>query len=237
MGRVKPTAKIYLKFGSRKVVLPVNPEEISISYPTDNKDYDVIGTGQVVVQRKPALQEVSWEGFFPASTSDPYVNSGADDPEYYVKKIQIAMKSQQKIRLIITRDRLFDTNLRCIVSDFEITDKGGEPGDIYYSITLREYRDYSPRTVSIITSQGDGTQQQTADAAAEEERPVETPVLRVGATVIANGQYWYDSYGAKPFGTANNIQTTVTRIVEGNPYPVHIGSYGWLRADQLQIVG
>ena len=72
------------------------------------------------------------------------------------------MKNQQKIRLIITRNELFDTNLRCIVSEFEITDKGGEPGDIYYSIKLREYRDYSPRTVSIITSQGDGTQQQTA---------------------------------------------------------------------------
>ena len=139
MARVNPSAKIYLKFGSQKVLLPVNPEEISISFPTDNKDYDVIGTGQVVVQRKPALQEVSWEGFFPASSSDPYVNSRANDPEYYVKKIQTAMKSQQKIRLIITRDELFDTNLRCIVSEFEITDKGGEPGDIYYSIKLREY--------------------------------------------------------------------------------------------------
>ena len=84
MARVNPSAKIYLKFGSQKVLLPVNPEEISISYPTDNKDYDVIGTGQVVVQRKPALQEVSWEGFFPASSSDPYVNSRANDPaDYY----------------------------------------------------------------------------------------------------------------------------------------------------------
>ena len=54
MARVNPSAKIYLKFGSQKVLLPVNPEEISISFPTDNKDYDVIGTGQVVVQRKPA---------------------------------------------------------------------------------------------------------------------------------------------------------------------------------------
>ena len=228
---------MYLKFGSRKMVLPVNPEEISISYPTNNKDYDVIGTGQVVVPRKPALKEVSWEGFFPASRSDPYTDSDADDPEDYVRKIESAMRAKQKIRLIITRDRLYDTNMRCIVSEFETTDKGGEPGDIYYSITFREYRDYSPQTVSIITTPAADQPSSAAVATAEARRPVETPVMRVGATVIANGQYWYDSYGAKPFGTANNLQTTVSRIVDGNPYPILIGSYGWIRADQLQIVG
>lgn len=235
MGKVSPSAKIYLKFGSTKMIIPVNPEEITIKHPTDNKEYDVIGLGQIVVQRKPSLKEVSWEGFFPARTSDPYVNSGADSPDDYVKKIQSALKSKQKIRLIITRSKLYDTNMRCIVSDFETTDKGGEPGDMYYSITLQEYKDFSPQTVTIITQSQ--TPEQQPEATTTEERPVETPVLRVGATVIANGKYWYDSYGAKPYGTANNLQTTVTRIVEGNPYPVLIGSYGWVQADQLQIVG
>lgn len=219
------------------MVIPVNPEEISIKYPSDNKDYDVIGIGQVVVPRKPALKEISWESFFPASTSDPYVDADAYDPDEYVDWFENAMKKNQKVRLIITRDRLYDTNIRCIVSDFETTDKGGEPGDMYYSVTLREYRDYSPETVSIITTPAETAADQTVEATSEAERPVETPVLRVGAPVIANGQYWYDSYGSKPFGTANNLSTTVTRIVEGNPYPVHIGSYGWLTADQLQIVG
>lgn len=218
-------------------MIPVNPEEISIKYPSDNKDYDVIGIGQVVVPRKPALKEISWESFFPASTSDPYVDADAYDPDEYVDWFENAMKKNQKVRLIITRDRLYDTNIRCIVSDFETTDKGGEPGDMYYSVTLREYRDYSPETVSIITTPAETAADQNVEATSEADRPVETPVLRVGASVIANGQYWYDSYGAKPFGTANNISTTVTRIVEGNPYPVHIGSYGWVTADQLQIVG
>lgn len=218
-------------------MIPVNPEEISIKYPSDNKDYDVIGIGQVVVPRKPALKEISWESFFPASTSDPYVDADAYDPDEYVDWFENAMKKNQKVRLIITRDRLYDTNIRCIVSDFETTDKGGEPGDMYYSVTLREYRDYSPETVSIITTPAETAADQNVEATSEADRPVETPVLRVGASVIANGQYWYDSYGAKPFGTANNLSTTVTRIVEGNPYPVHIGSYGWLTADQLQIVG
>lgn len=232
MPQLEPDAKIYIEFGGGRMLLPVNPEEIEISYPTDNKDYDVIGIGQVVVQRKPSLKEVSWEGFLPASTEEPYVNVGASSPQSYVNSLLSAMEGKQKGRLIITRSRLYDTNMRCIVSDFKTTDKGGEPDDMYYSITLREYRDYSPRVVTLL-----GTGGAAAQATASAERPVDTPVLRVGAAVIANGRYWYDSYGARPFGTANNLQSTVTRIAEGNPYPIHIGSYGWLRADQLQIVG
>lgn len=233
--KVRSGTEIYLQFGSR-FRLPVNPEEIEIEHPSDNKDYDVLGIGQIVVQRKPALKEVSWEGFFPSSTDDPYVIDGALSPETYVERIKRAMERQIKGRLIITRSGLFDTNMRCIVSEFKTTDKGGEPNDIYYEITLREYRSYAPQTVQIVTTPPAGTEQ-AAEVATEQERPVETPVLRVGASVIANGKYWYDSYGAKPFGTANNLQTTVTRIVEGNTYPIHIGHYGWLSASQLQIVG
>lgn len=242
MSAINPSANIYLKFGGKKMVIPVNPEEIKVSYPTDNKEYDVIGIGKVVVPRKPALKEVSWDSFFPANTREPYVEHDAYYPNEYMKKIESAMKKKQKIRLIITRSELYDMNMRCIISDFETTDKGGEPGDMYYSIKLQEYRDYSPETVSITTassntSSDQGQTDQTAQATAEEERPVENPVMRVGATVIANGQYWYSSTGAKPFGTANNLQTTVTRIVQNAQYPICIGSYGWIAEDQLQIVG
>ena len=58
-----------------------------------------------------------------------------------------------------------------------------------------------------------------------------------GASVIANGVYCYDSGGGKPHGHANNLNTTVKRIVNGRPYPILIGSYGWTTASQLQITG
>ena len=61
--------------------------------------------------------------------------------------------------------------------------------------------------------------------------------MRVGAIVIANGTYCNDSYGSKPHGTANNIQTTVNRIVAGRAFPILIGSYGWITEAQLQVIG
>lgn len=240
MGQFKNSTSIYLKFGSTKIRIPVNPEEIEIKYSSNHKEYDILGVGEVVVQKRPGLREVSWKGFFPGGDSiDPYINKGAKNPEWYEKQIHKAMKSKQKGRLIISRSGLYDTNMRCIISEFETTDKGGEPGDIYYSLKLQEYRDYSPQTISIVTtpppsSGGESVQNNTAT---EQQRAVETPVLRVGATVVVNGEYCYDSYGGKPHGIANNISTTVTRIVTGNPYPVHVGFYGWVQESQLQITG
>lgn len=232
--------RIYLAFG-RRIRIPVNPEEISITYPSNNETYHVLGVGEIVVPRSPGLTEVSWQSFLPGDDGDPYTTSGAS-PDSVVKALTRAKKRKRSGRLIITRAGLLNTNLRCIIEDFETTDKGGEPGDLYYSIRLKEYRAHSAQTVTIVqppppAAAAPDQPAEAAQATAETERPVETPTLRVGAQVVANGNYWYDSYGSNPHGTANNLSTTVTRIVDTSPYPVHIGHYGWLTADQLQIVG
>lgn len=224
--------KIYIRFG-RRLLIPVNPEELNIRHPSQNERYHVLGKGEIVVPRAPGLTEVSWESYFPAETDDPFTQGGTS-AKSLVQAIKKAKKAGRIGRLVITRAGLLDTNLRCIIEDFETIDKGGEPDDIYYSITLLEYRSYEASTVVIAQP---ATEEAPAQAVEEAERPVETPVLRVGAQVVANGKYWYDSYGSKPYGTANNLSTTVTRIHDGNEYPVHIGHYGWLKADQLQIVG
>lgn len=218
----------------------MNPEEVEIQYPTDHKTYEVLGIGQIIVPRRPSLKVVSWEGFFPEDLGASYVNSGAESPANYVKQFEKAMKKKQKCRLIIVRSGSYDTNMKCVVSDFQTKDKGGEPGDAYYSVKFTEYRPYAPDTVTIIAENPApaGAEPATqAEAAVEAPREVEVPVLRVGAAVIVNGAYCYDSYGSRPHGTANNLSTTVTRIVSGNPYPVHVGHYGWVQENQLQITG
>ena len=43
--RIKNGCCIYIKFGSKKIKLPVNPEELEIEYPTNHQTYDVLGKG------------------------------------------------------------------------------------------------------------------------------------------------------------------------------------------------
>lgn len=238
--KVPNGTSIYLQFG-RKIKIPVNPSDISIKRPSNNKTYEVLDKGEIVVPMPAGLTEVSFESFIPSDSSAPYANSSIS-PKAFVKALENAKKNKTKGRLIISRSGLFDTNLRCIVEEFETKDKGGEPNDIYYSISLKEYRAYAPQTITIaqpvVPNASQQTQtQQTAQVIASIPRPVETPTLRVGASVIANGVYCYDSGGGKPHGHANNLNTTVKRIVNGRPYPILIGSYGWITAAQLQVTG
>lgn len=237
--KVPNGTEIYLQFG-RKLRVPVNPSDISIKRPSKNKTYEVLDKGEIVVPMPPGLTEVTFESFVPSDSSVPYAN-GSISPKAFIKALDDAKKNKTKGRLVISRSELFDTNLRCIVEEFETKDKGGEPNDIYYSITLKEYRAYAPQTITlaqpITPNATQTTTQQTAQVTAKVERPIETPVLRVGATVVANGTYCYDSYGGKPHGHANNLTTTVKRIVSGRAYPILIGSYGWITESQLQITG
>lgn len=236
--KLKNSCSVYLKLGKRKIKLPVNPEEIEISAESSNKTYYVFGKGEIVVPRLPQLKEVSFESFIPANTMEPYISGDDIGAKSFVDAVERAMKNGTVCKLIVTRNEPFNTNMRCLIREVATTDKGGEPGDIYYKIELLEYKSYSIETINIVTqTQTTATTETAVTAVAEEQRPVDTPTLRVGATVILNGKYWYDSYGSKPFGNANNVTDTVTRIVTGNPYPIHIGTRGWVQESQIQIVG
>ena len=92
--------------------------------------------------------------------------------------------------------------MRCIISNFELIDKGGEPGDQYYKVDFKEYRSYDPEIVSITTVPSEDTGQTesgqtTAETVNRHHQTSDTPVLRVGASVTVNGEYRYDSNGGK----------------------------------------
>lgn len=235
--------KFYADIGGDTIEFPVNPKEYTISYPTDHKTYNVLDIGEIIVPRMPSLMEVSWESYFPGDTNDPLI-MGHDwmDPSEYVELITESRDNKEICDLVISRwdasgGKMFDTNISALISDFKATEKGGEAGDVYYKIAFKEYRDYGP--IKIALPQPEVQEPATVNPQ-EPERPVTTPEMRVGAAVIANGTYFSSSYGDKPTGTANNLQTTVSRIIPdaSRPYPILIGgSRGWIKADQLQVMG
>ncbi len=231
--RVPIGTDIYLKFG-RKIKIPVNPEEISITQPSNNKTFEVLDKGEVVIPMPAALAEVSFESF--VSNNDEPFTDGSISPSSFVKALKRAMNKKTKGRLIISRSGLFDTNMRCIIEEFTTKDKGGEPDDVYYSIKLKEYRSYGAQSVTVMSQSGPGASDSTAQATTTSTRAVETPTLRVGAQVIVNGPLCYDSAGSPPWVAASGQSATVSRIVSGALYPIYVGS-GWVQESELQIVG
>lgn len=234
---------IFFSYRNTTVRLPVNPSEYSISYPGDNNQYKVLDIGDVIIPIQPGLRTISWEGLLPGDPDRPYVlTSGSfKEPGYYIDLFRGYMEEGSLPRLIINRfddngRNIYDTNIQVVITDFQTTEKGGETTDFYYTITCTEYRPFDAEQVSI-TPSGTGM----ATAATTPQRPVDSGVISVGDTVIANGTYYNDSYGSPPTGKATNLRTTVTRIVgspkSGQIYPYHIGTAtGWLAKSQLKKV-
>lgn len=237
---MKNKFKIYMDIGGSTVKIPVLPQELTVKYGTEQETYQILDIGGIIVPPLPSLREVSWESYFPGSKSDSLLMDGGwKRPGHYVEKIEDAMNQKSVLDLVICRydtagSSVYETNFSAVITDFQTTDKGGEAGDVYYSIDLCEYRDYEPILLSLNQAAGG------AGAAGVQERPVTAKKLYVGARVIANGTYYASSYGDKPTGRANNLQTSVSRIIQdpGRPYPILIGGgRGWASESQLQVIG
>lgn len=231
---------IFISGSSGNMRLPVNPEEYTIRYPDDHVIYNVLDIGEVIQPRLPGLRVIEWEGYLPGNLSQPEVVSDVE-PDDFIDAITGYMKKQTKVRFIASRVQesgryIFDTNIKVVVTNFEQTERGGETGDFYYLIQLTEYKDFTAELVALIPT----TTTNTVQANTTPQREASSGVISVGDTVIANGTYYYDSYGASPTGNASNLRTTVTRIVSspqsGQRYPYHIGTRGWLTVSQLQKV-
>ena len=227
--------------------LPVNPEKLPVSRDNANDDYNVLGIGPIMVPRIPALKEITISSFFPGRPFSGVLTSGGfEPPEFYIQFFESAMND--KAPILYTPVRYYengepfmtgDPGLQVLVTQFNTEERGGETGDFYYDLTLTEYRDYSPGTIQVKTA---ATASAPAVVTTEPSRDIPQGQLVVGATCIANGPYYYTSYGDEPHGNGNGRTVVVSRIVDtARAYPIHVtnesgGALGWMKKEALQVV-
>lgn len=230
---------------STVIRLPVNPDTLPVVKEGNNGDYNVLGLGQIMVPRIPNLRTVEIESHFPGRVSPMTLTGGGfREPEFYLDFFQSAM--DEKAPILYTPVRYYEngepfaagiTGFRVLVSSFRYEERGGQTGDFYYTLSLTEYRDYSPKLLKI-QSKG----KKLKKATPKKTREIPKGQLTVGATAIANGNWYYTSYREEPHGTGSGRRVKITRIVDGSrPCPIHVasesgGPLGWMDAGSLQVV-
>ncbi len=134
--------------GTATVEIPVLPDEMKVDSPGENMTAQVLRIGVINRLRKQGLRTVSWDGVFPARRTPLVTAEKLWSPAAYVKTLQGWRWRRETSQLILAGFDM-DLDMRVSVEDFTYSMKGGEPGDIYYSITLKEFRDYSAREVKL----------------------------------------------------------------------------------------
>ncbi len=227
--------------------LPVNPEKLPVARDNDNSEYNVLGIGPIMVPRAPKQRVVTISSFFPGRPFTGVLTAGGfQPPEFYIQFFERAMADRAPV--LYTPVRYYedgepfltgDTGFEALVTQFNTEERGGETGDFYYDLELTEYRDYSPQAIQV---QQAATGTDPAVMTTEPSRDVPQGQLVAGATCIANGPYYYTSYGDEPHGDSNGRTVVVSRIVDATrAYPVHVttesgGALGWMRPEALQVV-
>lgn len=133
---------MHLSFnGSKeKITIPVLPSEFTVKYSSKLQTMDIIELGEVVTSSTESAATISFSSFFPA-TSFPGVKVKSN-PRSLVNKIRKWKSSNKPVRLVVAGCGI---NMYCMIDAFTVTEKGGDVGTIYYTLSLKEYREIKIR--------------------------------------------------------------------------------------------
>ncbi|MCD9025745.1 LysM peptidoglycan-binding domain-containing protein [Cohnella silvisoli] len=139
-------------------IFPVNPEEVTIRRSKLVETMNILRLGEIdLIQPGEKVKEIAFSSFFPKEYDNSFCKG---DPLAFIEP-QIAMNilttfmvSQKPVRLIIAEDKNKMVNVLVTLSTHDTTIKGGEPGDIYFDITFRTWRDLKVRTETIAAKKG-----------------------------------------------------------------------------------
>lgn len=135
--------------------LPVNPEKIKMKWDRKIETVNILNIGEIDFTTGDKLQEISFSSFFPAEYVPTYCVTADLPTPSSAHSVMSAWKSRfanpikglaDPIQLIITGAQ--DINMNCIMSSYSSDEHGGEPGDVYYNVSFREWRTIAVRKES-----------------------------------------------------------------------------------------
>lgn len=138
--------KCYL-FGE---LMPQTPAKLSVKISGKNTTVTLLNEGEINFLKYPGLTEITLPLVFPMLTA-------SKRPDYYLTLLERAKTQRTTTQFIMTRTTpagqlLFDTNIKVSVEDYTIEESATNGFDVSVEVKLKQYRDYSTKTVAIKTT-------------------------------------------------------------------------------------
>ncbi|WP_256758699.1 LysM peptidoglycan-binding domain-containing protein [Cohnella sp. WQ 127256] len=127
---------------------PVNPEEVLIRREKQYETATILSLGEIDLLQGERVKEIAFSSFFPKVYDPSYCRYlDIPDPQLAMNKLTAMLMKKQPVRLIIT-----DTIINALVhvSAHDSTFKGGEPGDVYFDVTFRTWRNIKVGSVAVV---------------------------------------------------------------------------------------
>lgn len=132
--------------GKDKFQFPVLPEQITITHDSQNEAVTVAGLGEITIIQDPTAKTFEWTCWFPAVRHQGSIDN-PKEPQFYVDKIEEWIASKKPVKFSVSGTKI---NLFCSIESWNYYEKGGDPGTLYYTIKLKEYREVKVRKIDIV---------------------------------------------------------------------------------------
>ncbi|CAM3640734.1 LysM peptidoglycan-binding domain-containing protein [Mesobacillus zeae] len=141
--------EFWLISGKERLRLPVNPTANAYDSPFDYEDIEVEGLGEVTNIKLRGLRPFTIQTFWPKHYNPTYCGyRGFISPTAFVAKIESWRNRRQPIQYVVTGAG--GVNLPVTIRDFQIeAERAGSPGDIYFTLALKEWREVRVERVTV----------------------------------------------------------------------------------------
>ncbi|MEF2967469.1 LysM peptidoglycan-binding domain-containing protein [Paenibacillus sp. M1] len=194
--------------------LPVNPEQISVKSSHGYDDVQVTELGEYTVIGEAVLKEYSLSSFFPRDYHPGYCEyEDFPEPWEMVDKIEQWKEAKKPVRLTITGTPI---ETPVTIRSFQYSERAGSPGDVYFDLELKEYKEVIFRQVE--TSGSGKMMVITGEHRPDAKVPPAFYIVVRGDTLwkiaqrtLGNGDRWKEIYAANE----KTIGKNPNRIVPG----------------------
>ena len=138
--------RFYLKQGETQFLFPVTPSQVQTKVGNCNETVQILQMGQANLLKNAGLEEVQFRALFPGRQYHfVQVEEGFREPSYFLERLKDFKKDHKPVQLIIFRrmadgSQIFCSNVEMGLEEYTIVEQGGEQGDFWVEISLKEYR-------------------------------------------------------------------------------------------------
>ncbi len=138
-------------FGSLQ--LPITPQKLQIKVKGSNKTLTLVNDGEINFLRLPGLTEITFDAVLPMLGKYSF-SSAYHRPDYYLTAFESLMTGRKPFRFIVSRVSpsgrlLYDTNMQVSLEDYSIAEDATKGPDVTVSITLKQYKSFATKTVTV----------------------------------------------------------------------------------------
>ncbi len=157
-----------------KMLCPVAPEKIQLKVANNNKTMVLMDGSEINILKDAGLSEISFSLLLP-NTRYPFAvyKSGFERAGYFLEQIETLKLEKKPFQFIVVRQfpdgkRLYNTNIKVSLEDYQIEDNAGDGFDVRVAVRLKQYRDYGAKVCELSSGSG------SAASSLKQTRPTES---------------------------------------------------------------